>query len=46
MKKVDKKRILGRRLAEDITAEQLKSATGGSPSNCMGDYDDVDYISY
>jgi hypothetical protein len=42
MKKEDKMRILGRRLAQQLTTEQLKSVGGGTPTYCSAGYDDGD----
>jgi len=42
MKKESQRRILGRKLAKNLTAEQLKSIAGGSVSISGGEYDDGD----
>ena len=42
VKKEEKKRILGRLLAKDLTDEQLKKVAGGSVSFSGGEADDGD----
>ena len=42
MKKEEKKRILGRVLAKDLTEEQLKKVAGGTVSCSGGEADDSD----
>ena len=42
MKKEEKKRILGRLLAKDLTDEQLKNVAGGTVSCSGGEADDCD----
>jgi hypothetical protein len=46
MKKEEKRRLLGRKLAKELTSEQLKSVAGGTCSCCSGQADDLDNINY
>ncbi len=43
MKKPQPGRILGRKLAKDLTRDQLESVAGGTICSCAGEYDDSDF---
>ena len=42
-KKIEERRILGRKLAKELTSKQLKNVAGGTTSCSGGCADDCDY---